>query len=123
MTALAKGLLVGALQCAVVLTLAAKLHYDRATKPRVWVKTAPFDPNLPIRGRYVSLRLIPAAGDLHFSRTNGQRIAYFIPEHAKDPSIRPAGEELWAEVTIPSSGPPRPIRLGVRRGGELRALE
>ncbi len=49
-------------------------------------------------------------------------LAFFIPEHVPDPSIRPAGEELWAEVTIPGSGPPRPIRLGVMRQGKLTPL-
>jgi hypothetical protein len=42
-----------------------------------------------------------------------QPIAFFIPEHMPDPSMRPAGEQLWVEVTIPARGPPRPIRLGV----------
>ena len=37
---------------------AANLPYDRVTRPRVWVLTAPFDPNLPIRGRYVRLQLV-----------------------------------------------------------------
>jgi hypothetical protein len=50
-------------------------------------------------------------------------VAFFIPEHIPDPSIRPAGEELWALVTLPPDGPPRPIRLGVRRGPEIEALE
>jgi hypothetical protein len=50
-------------------------------------------------------------------------VAFFIPEHVPDPSLRPPGEELWAEVTIPGSGPPRPIRLGVMRGGRLTALD
>jgi hypothetical protein len=52
-----------------------------------------------------------------------QPVAFFIPEHVPDPSIRPAGEELWAEVTIPRRGPPRPIRLGVMRNGQLTPLE
>ena len=50
-------------------------------------------------------------------------VAFFIPEHVPDPSVRPRGEELWAEVTIPGSGPPRPIRLGVMREGKLVPLE
>lgn len=45
-----------------------------------------------------------------------QPVAYFIPEHIPDPSIRPNDEELWVEVTIPKKGPPRPIRLGVKKG-------
>ncbi|HKT60509.1 MAG TPA: hypothetical protein VJQ46_10670 [Gemmatimonadales bacterium] len=52
-----------------------------------------------------------------------QPVAFFIPEHVPDPSVRPAGEELWVELTVPRRGPPRPIRLGVMRGGQLTPLE
>jgi len=50
-------------------------------------------------------------------------VAFFIPERVPDPSARPRGEELWAEVTIPRKGPPRPIRLGVMREGRLTPLD
>jgi hypothetical protein len=50
-------------------------------------------------------------------------LAYFIPEHIPDPSIRAAGEELWVEVTLPKKGPPRPIRLGVKKDGVLTPLD
>ena len=50
-------------------------------------------------------------------------VAFFIPEHVPDPSTRAKGEELWAEVTIPRKGPPRPIRLGVLAGGRLKPLD
>jgi hypothetical protein len=50
-------------------------------------------------------------------------VAFFIPEHIADPSLRPIGEELWAEVTVPRRGLPRPIRLAVRRDGTLTPLE
>jgi hypothetical protein len=52
-----------------------------------------------------------------------QPIAYFIPEHMRDPSVRSPGEELWVEVTIPGKGAPRPIRLGVMKGGTLTPIE
>ena len=54
---LRKGLLVASLHVAIVASLGAKLVVDRATRPRVWARAAPVDPNLPIRGRYVSLQL------------------------------------------------------------------
>ena len=54
---LRNGLILAAIQLAIVGSLGGKLLADRATCPRVWVRTAPVDPNLPIRGRYVSLRL------------------------------------------------------------------
>lgn len=44
------------------------------------------------------------------------RVAFFIPPQVADPSRRPPGEQLWVEVTLPAQGPPRPIRLGVKRG-------
>jgi hypothetical protein len=52
-----RGAAVAVLQCLMVLSLAGKYAIDRERLPRVWVKTAPVDPNLPIRGRYVSMRL------------------------------------------------------------------
>ncbi len=163
-----KGLTLGVIQLALVASLGGKLLYDRATRPRVWVRTAPVDPDLPIRGRYVALRLeVPARGlaapvnrwtELRVSllledgrlvavpmgpdspwgagfyaqlRTvDGEEVAdlmepaaFFIPEHAMDPSHRQPGEQLWVEVTVPKRGPPRPIRLGVKKGGTLRPLE
>jgi len=57
MKSLYRGLMVAALQCVIVLSLAGKYALDRERLPRVWVKTAPYDPMLPVRGRYVSLRL------------------------------------------------------------------
>ena len=42
-------------------------------------------------------------------------VAYFIPEHALDPSRPQPGASLWAEVTLPPMGAPRPIRLEMRK--------
>jgi hypothetical protein len=159
-------LIIAVVHVGLIASLGAKLYYDRATRPRVWARTAPYDPNLPIRGRYVSLRVAveprgvqePTTGskweppqavmlrvennrligeaapaqdsdysssDLHllFIDRGGEKlaildqpIAYFIPEHIPDPSLRPNDEELWVEVTIPKKGPPRPIQLGVKKG-------
>lgn len=49
-------------------------------------------------------------------------LAYFIPENAPDPSARAAGEELWVEVSVPPAGPPRPVRLGVKRQNTVTPL-
>lgn len=43
-------------------------------------------------------------------------IPFFIPDKAPDPSRRQPGEEVWAEVLVPPGGPPRPVRIGVKRG-------
>ena len=50
-------------------SLGAKLLIDRHTLPHVWVKAAPFDPVLPIRGRYVRLALQAKAHGV--TRTGG----------------------------------------------------
>lgn len=102
-----RALIVAVLQVALVAGLGAKLLVDRARYPRVWVETAPVDPDLPIRGRYVRLQLRAPYDDA--------TVAFFIPEHVDDPSLRPAGETLWVEVTAVPDGAPRPIRLGVRQ--------
>ena len=116
MSSLHKGLLLGALHVALVLSLGGKLLWDRAMRPRVWVHAALYDPNLPIRGRYVRLRAVgPVPGATE--QQAREPMAFFIPEHVPDPSRRPPGEELWVEVTVPKKGPLRPIRLGVKKGG------
>jgi hypothetical protein len=165
-------LILAALHLALVGTLGAKLLADRATRPRVWVETAPYDPNLPIRGRYVRLQIVVEATDMappaesdrwrqfpvtlsvendrlvarpepgvadpygmydrsvRFIRRGEDWIAvlsgpvaFFITEHIEDPSRRAPDETLWVEVTLPRKGPPRPIRLGVKKGGTLTPLD
>ena len=113
MTRLTKGLLVAGLHAALTVSLGVKLLIDRATRPRVWVHVLPVDPDSPLRGRYVRLRV---------ANTN-EPLAFFIPEHVPDPSFRAPGEELWAEVTLPRKGPPRPIRLAVKKDGVLTPLK
>ena len=46
------------IQLAIVSTVAAKYLYQRWTCPRVWARTVAFDPQLPMRGRYLSLQLV-----------------------------------------------------------------
>ena len=125
MNALRKGIVLGVLQCALVFSLTGKLFYDRATCPRIWVKTMRYDPNLPIRGRYLSLMLAPDVGAPYFDRTSNQRVVFFVPEHPEEfesRSFRPNAPELWAEVTIPRQGPPRPIRLGIKKDGQIQPV-
>jgi hypothetical protein len=153
MTALAKGLILCGVQTAMVLSVGGKMLLDRATLPRLWVRALPYDPDLPVRGRYVSLTInVEARGfkdgtvydQTNYSVEDGRliarpaskdgtgapaansassvRLAYFIPERIPDPSIRLPDEELWVEVTVPRRGPPRPIRLGVKKNGALTPL-
>jgi len=50
-------------------------------------------------------------------------VPFFIPPQIADPSLRPAGEELWVEVSVPANGPPRPIRLAIRKDGRMEPLD
>jgi hypothetical protein len=55
-----KGIILAALQLAIVASLAAKYAIDRARFPRAWARVRTYDPDLPIRGRYLSLQLLVA---------------------------------------------------------------
>ncbi len=57
MKPMTKAVAVALIQMLIVSLLGAKLLYDRRTRPQAWFKTERFDPNLPIRGRYVSLQI------------------------------------------------------------------
>jgi len=162
-----------AVQLVLVLSIAGKYLYERKTCPRVWVRTAQFDPNEPLRGRYLALQLaVDACGlphdkahftqgyqdatgkigpgyyrwDISTSTHDGhlvpklednprtheviqainqrenqgcQRVPlseateFFIPDTAKPPFPLQKGQELWVEVTVPQTGPPRPIQLAL----------
>ncbi|MGD0097417.1 MAG: hypothetical protein ABSB60_13040 [Terracidiphilus sp.] len=45
------------IQLALVSSVAAKYLYQRARCPRVWTRATAYDPNLVMRGRYLSLQL------------------------------------------------------------------
>lgn len=160
MSAFKKGTAVAVVQVLLVTLVAAKLMIDRTRYPQVWVETAPYDPNDPLRGRYVQLLAVvePAGrfddelyqergrvevrgerlvaipdkdGPAYFIKAScrdeeclalAEPLAFFIPEDIADPSIRDEGEELWARVTVPPRGAPRPIRLGVKEDGRLTPL-
>jgi len=51
-------LVVLAVQLALVSSIAGKYLYERWTCPRVWTRTVHFDPELPMRGRYLSMQLV-----------------------------------------------------------------
>ena len=149
-----RGIAVTILQSLIVMSVAGKYAFDRERLPRVWARAEPFDPSLPIRGRYVRLavevtgerlassgwarlrvqdrRLVAAPSEsqdglIITARGIGhlflaEPVAFFIPEHAEDPSRRPPGEELWVEVSVPRNGPPRPLRLGVKKNDVITPL-
>lgn len=164
-----------AIQLVLVLSVAGKYWYERKVCPRVWVKTGQYDPNEPLRGRYLGLQLAVDACSLPrdkaqfspgypYPYTSGGRMPaswtwnvvlvardgqlmprvvnpeavpgrtesitlrekqpcdsvpvtqgtnFYIPDTAKGPFPLQEGQVLWVEVTIPPSGPPRPIQLAV----------
>ena len=55
-----------------------------------------------------------------------QPILFFLPEDASkvgDLMKAARSGELWAEVTVPESGMPRPIRLGIKHGESFTPIE
>jgi hypothetical protein len=54
---LGKAMVVAAIQVLIVCSVGAKLLYDRHTRPQIWLKATRYDPNLPIRGRYLALQI------------------------------------------------------------------
>jgi hypothetical protein len=165
MTPVTRGVVIAVAQLLIVSAVGGKLLYDRHALPSAWALTTGVDPMLPIRGRYVSLRLVvdpdpattPADAKLNmptparlsvrdgrlqatftgepgeaFSSLEGESVmlletpagkmwalagpvAFFLPESAPDPTALAEGQQLWAEVTVPERGNPRPIRLEVRQ--------
>jgi len=172
-----------AIQALLVLSIAGKYLYERKVCPRIWVRTAQFDPNLPLRGRYLALRLtidacslpkdeahdiqgyvnpgtfrsggswswtvkpvardgklVPVlAGDADKPESTDEltlwknrpcdraslssSVDYFIPDTAKSPFPLKPREELWVEVTVPLTGPPRPIQLAISKDGAFTPLD
>jgi hypothetical protein len=49
-----------------------------------------------------------------------QSVAFYLPEHAADPSRLAPGQELWVEVTVVPRGLPRPIRVEPRPTNSTR---
>jgi hypothetical protein len=51
-----------------------------------------------------------------------QPVDFFIPEHVDDPTRLKPGQELWVEVTVPPTGPPRPLQLALKQNGKWSPL-
>jgi hypothetical protein len=47
----------------------------------------------------------------------------FIPDRAKVPLPLQPGQELWVEVTVPESGPPRPIQIALSSAAGFHPLK
>ncbi|MGA2753447.1 MAG: hypothetical protein ABSE53_06735 [Terracidiphilus sp.] len=176
-------------QLLVVSSIAGKYLWQRWRCPRVWTRAAAIDPELPMRGRYLSLQLtvdgcqstLPSAKFATFPRdvngaikpgpyvlrpqpvefranlkvennklvavrvegqedpAAGQEISampsapcgqmsladsvdFYIAGTAHSPLPLQPGQELWIEVTVPPTGPPRPIQLALKDNGAWKPL-
>src|ERR1039458_7513579 len=176
-------------QLFIVSSVAGKYLWQRWRCPSVWTRAAAIDPELPMRGRYLSLQLtvdgcqstLPSAKLATFPRdvngavkpgpyvlrpqpvtfranlkvennklvavrpegqedpATGQEISvmpsapcgqmvladgvdFYIPDTARSPLPLQSGQELWIEVTVPPTGPPRPIQLALKDNGGWKPL-
>ncbi len=177
------------IQLLIVSSVAGKYLWERRRCPRVWTRAAAIDPELPMRGRYLSLQLtvdgcqstLPSAKLATFPRdVNGairpgpyftarprvdfraylrvidnklaavrvegeedpalgesisaeagescnqlqltDPVDFYIADTARSPlPLRPC-QELWIEVTVPPTGPPRPIQLALKENGVWKPL-
>jgi hypothetical protein len=175
MSTRSRGIALLVIQCLLVSSIAAKYLYERVTRPRVWVRAVQYDPELPMRGRYLALsptvdacglKMSPPANskspswhqshEVQLVAREGKLVAedaehrlprgdyqsvivtdripcqraavspgidFFIPEHAISPFPVKHGQELWVEVTVPPSGPPRAIQLALNDNGTWRVLK
>jgi hypothetical protein len=171
-----------AIQLGLVSSIAAKYLLDRKTSPRVWTRAVAYDPEMVMRGRYLSTQLkidacdvelpiarmnttTPESSQTYFDlngtgeitvelpviagakdgklaalriaksrdESKSQEITlrkggacndavlwrpvdFYLSETAKSPFPLQKGQELWVEVTVPFSGPPRPIHLALKSG-------
>jgi hypothetical protein len=181
MTMRGKGVVVLCVQMALVLSIAVKYAWERHHYPMVWTRATQYDPEQPIRGRYIALTLHADAcglppghdGDVFVRSPQGsfgqpaqtwtilmavkdghlapilasqarpaetqeltlrsgipceyaslsEQTEFFIAEHAQTPFPLAHGQELWALVTVPLQGPPRPVKLAVSDGRQFRVLD
>jgi hypothetical protein len=175
MKAIRPGLALLLVQLALVLSVAGKYLYERHTRPRVWTRATQFDPNLPLRGRYLAMQLVLDAcalprdaairplpnrpsfrqWDVSLGASNGKLVPtvekawsprrigtltleddrlcdhatlssqqlLFISDRAQLPLPLKPGQELWVEVTVPSSGPPRPIQIALSSAEGFQPLK
>ena len=49
-------------------------------------------------------------------------VDFYIADAAQSPLPVEPGKELWIEVTVPPTGPPRPIALAVKQDASWKPL-
>ncbi len=83
------------IQLAIVSSIAAKYLYQRAHCPRVWTRTAAYDPELPMRGRYLSLQL--TVDGCHSTLNSAFQVEF---QHNADGTPKPNGYTVKSEYPV-----------------------
>lgn len=80
-------------------------------------------------GRLVAHKAAASRVDLVRANTDAAaamiapRVDYYLPAHTADPMPFLRAGTLWVEASVPTDGPPRPLRLGVMRNGTIEPLD
>lgn len=111
-----KGIAIALIHVAIVGSLGAKMLYDRAHCPRVWARTVSYDPNLPIRGRYITARLevnYPGAPEPKKDEWYRDRVRLSVADGkltaTHDPKSNVDVERMFVPVLTPNAPPPNRI--------------
>ena len=89
-----RAILLAIIQIALVLSITGKYLYQRNTCPRVWVRTAQFDPNMPMRGRYLALQL--SVDSCALSRDEDHHVGAIVGSKPYDPGY-------WQWQVVPTA--------------------
>jgi hypothetical protein len=104
------------IQLLIVSTIAAKYFYQRSTCPRVWTRTVAYDPELVMRGRYLTMQLVvdgcqstlPSANQAAFPRNingvpNGMKYAIAAPQAVHFPAKLAVKDNKFIAIRLPES--------------------
>jgi uncharacterized membrane-anchored protein len=83
------------IQLALVSSIAAKYLYQRAHCPRVWTRAAAYDPELVMRGRYLSLQL--TVDGCHSTLNSAFEVEF---QHNADGTPKPNGYRVKSEYPV-----------------------
>jgi len=121
------------IQLALVMSIAGKYLYERQTCPRVWARATAYDPEMPMRGRYLSTQLVvdgcestlPSAAHAQFPRdingavrpgpykVRGPQVSFdaklkvennqLVAVRLEGDEAQAGGQEVWADGNTPCS--------------------
>jgi hypothetical protein len=103
MTSRGRSIALLVIQAVLVLTIAGTYLYERKVCPRVWVRTTQVDPNMPLRGRYLALRLAVDTCDLPKSAADVLPTPHANPQGYRSIPLPPRNWE-WTVRTVARDG-------------------